>query len=184
MKYLITVQCPPDEIEDFTESWQIQELGKLQEYWCLLYELASARCWSQSLYTTCLPNSFAALLHDDRGLAQQHLDLIHRTLEAVQKAESLVFGDLDPSCSKKVKEAVHKLLVNDLAWNRLQVTRELWARCEGCHWQVSDSELQEFLRALFGHCPNTKFDLEDAFAHLASVGRMSSMATAMSKSHS
>ena len=163
---------------DLQEQWFLNEKQKLAEYWELLCEFASARCWSQTLFTTTIPNSFAAILHDNEVIAQQHLDLVRNTWNAVLKAERIAVAVDTP---RKVKDALKKILADHVVWNRLQISRELLLCCQQGGWTTTNQEIRNTAFGLFANPANTKFDLEDVFAHLASTGRLATMATPFSK---
>ena len=163
----------PDPIRD--EHWFQAEKKRLADFWSLLCELASARVWSQTLFSTCIPNLFAGILTDDQELSKRYMLLIRNTWQAIILAESLISPRADRA-SAKVKKALQKTL-KYVGWHELTVSRELFAVCEAAQWDPQDSQVQLLVKLLFGSPCNTKFDLEDCFAHLASVAKLSTLAT-------
>ena len=112
------------------------------------------------------------------------MELLRRTWDAVKQAEEIVYTRSSPAArnvSSRTKESLKVLLELHVTWNRLQIARELYLICERGNWDFQDEETRELAMALFAHPPNTKFDLEDCFAHLASTARLSTMATKFNK---
>ena len=166
-------------VEELKEPWLIDEKQRLTNFFSLLVECASARAWSQMMFTNCLPNSFAAAKHDHAPTAGRLLQNIQRVWESVLLAESIVVGKRD--ATMEVKKGVKERL-NDICWNQLQLSREIYVECARANWNVHDAKVQLLADRLYGSPYNTKYDLEDAFAHLTSVGKMTSLATGMNKS--
>ena len=173
-----SVDSPP---EDEDEPWIAEEIQKIKTYMMLLIELASARSWSQIMYSNCSPNNLASIFHPDQRVAQQLLNLNRTVWTGVLAAEGIVYGR-DPAVPKDLKAEVRKRLCNDVCWNQLQLAREAFIICDRAGWVVGDPLVQQLGHRMFGVPANTKFDLEDLFAHLASVSKTSSLATPMSKS--
>lgn len=186
LRYFISVDCPKSDVpmdELVNESWFIQEKAKLAEFWEIGFQMAAARCWSQVLFTTCVPNCCAAILHKNRHLAQQHLELVHKTWDAVLLAENMSHesSELSKSTERKTKEALKTLLLH-LGWNKLQISREILGTGVAEGWKLTiGGQLEHICHSLFAHPANTKHDLEDCFAHLASVAKLSTMATPLGK---
>ena len=157
--------------------WYSEEARKLQEFWTLLVELAAARAWSQCQYAHCLPNAFAVALHPNTLVADRSLREQRRTWLAVLQAERLVAnGGLEAGDQQLVKQ-----LLVDIAWNRLQVAREIYLVGSEAGWSSQNPEVREQARLLCSGPANTKYGCEDVFAHLVSVGRASNMTVAMNK---
>ena len=53
--------------------------------------------------------------------------------------------------------------------------------CARNNWQSGNSEIEELTKAIFNNPYCTKYQLEDLFAHLSSVSKLSSLATPMGK---
>ena len=101
-----------------------------------------------------------------------------RVFEAILTAEPIAFG------REKVAKDIQKQVVarmEDICWNQLQLAREIFVECARADFQVDDKNIQLLARRIFGNPYNTKYDLEDAFAHLTSIAKLSSLATPMSK---
>ena len=166
-------------VEELREQWLIDEKQKLKTLFTLVVECASSRAWSQMMFTNLLPNSFAAVKHEHAPTAERLLQNIHRVWESVLLAECIVSGKRE--ATMEVKKGLKDRL-NDICWNQLQLSREIYLECARANWNVHDGKVQLLAERLYG-CPyNTKYDLEDAFAHLTSVGKMTSLATGMNKS--
>ncbi|CAE7563238.1 unnamed protein product [Symbiodinium sp. CCMP2592] len=159
------------------EPWFLEESELVDTFWKLLVELASARSWSQVQFSTIQPCALAIALSPDNGpnsLAQKLLHEQRDTWNAVLKAERSAASDskLDPG----VRSALNQVLC-DLGWNRLQVSREAMLECTAANWKVSDQRVLETARCLFAGQAQTKYHLEDLFAHLVSVARASNLPT-------
>ena len=158
--------------------WLSMETDRLESFLVLLVELASARTWSQMQYTNCFPHCFAGVLHDHKPTAKQLLAHQKKVFEAILTAEPIVSGQ------EKVAKDIQKQVLarmHDICWNQLQLAREIYVECARADFQVDDKNIQLLARRIFGNPYNTKFDLEDAFAHLTSIAKLSSLATPMSK---
>ena len=166
--------APPPDAE--LPAWVMEDKKTLAEFWELLLELASARAWSQVQFTICQPCSFVSALHRDTALADRSLQEHRRVWEAVLKAERAVAGHLPP----RKKEALTALLHN-LAWNRLQLAREVFLVGTEGGWSSRDAQIREQAAVMAKGPTTTKFDLEDLFAHLVHVGRSSNSNTPMNK---
>ena len=163
------------------EPWLKEEQTRLRDYFTLLVELASARVWSQMVFATCPPYSVVAVLHDDHDTGQHVLNRCCNTWRAIVAAENAV----KPGCqaeglSKPMKKAISDRLV-DVSFQTFQITREVMALCEACQWNMEHEEIQKLAYRMFGGPCETKFSLEDLFAHLVSVGKLASLATPMNK---
>lgn len=181
MGKFITIEIGDGPQDNEDDPWVKEEIEKLKTYLILLVELASARSWSQIMYSHCAPNNLAAIFHSDHRVAQQMLNLHHNVWKGVLQAEEVVFTP-SPGVARDLKAEVRKRLCNDVCWNELQIAREAFVICDSVGWDASDPIIQQMGHRIFGVPANTKFDLEDLFAHLASVSKTSSLATPMSKS--
>lgn len=159
------------------EPWLLDETELLNNYVCLLVELASARSWSQIMFTNNMPLAFAGASHSSPAVADQLLKHQRRIWESILKAETAVS---DPSISRSIRTELKKRL-EDISWNQLQVSREVFLQCAKSNWDPSDHNVLQLCHRLFAVPCNTKCDLEDLFAHLVSVAKLSSLATPMSK---
>ena len=158
--------------------WLADEKRRLTDFFTLLIELASARAWSQIQFATCQPNGLAACLNPNRAIGQQMIDWSKRIWKAVLAAESLVETNKLPNT---VKKELKKILLYDVCWNQLQIARECYLICEKASWDANHPDIQRMAKQMFGGPANTKYTLEDLFAHLTSVGKLSSLATPMNK---
>lgn len=158
--------------------WFSDEKERLNEAFLVASEIAADRSWNQMLFATCLPSTFAGILLDDALKAQRHLQFIHTVWDAVLKAEDMVLS------ADATKRSFMTDLLSDVAWNQMQICREIYVMGCQCQWQLTfgnDDILRSLAMYMHG-CPcKKKFDLEDAFAHLASVSKMTSLATPMNK---
>ncbi|CAE7226220.1 unnamed protein product [Symbiodinium sp. CCMP2592] len=164
-----------------TEPWFLDECELVAKFWKLLVELSAARCWSQIQFTTLQPGALAVVLSQDHGpfsTAQRLLDRQQDVWTAVLRAEQAVTPD--SKVPPAVKAALTQIL-QDLGWNRLQVAREAMMECEAGNWKATDRRVQEQARCLFAGPAQTKWDLEDLFAHLVSVSRSANLPVAMNK---
>ncbi|CAE7909655.1 unnamed protein product, partial [Symbiodinium necroappetens] len=106
--------------------WFCSERRKLDDFWSLLTEIASARVWSQIQFATCVPNTLVAALHANSAVANESLQEQRRTWAAVLHTEKLL-------ANQKLEPGIHESLLNlmnDMAWNRLQVARETFLVCQ------------------------------------------------------
>ena len=162
-----------------TDPWLTDEKKRLSDYFSLLIELGAARSWSQIQFQSCQPNSLAACLHPDRAIAHQMLQWTKRTWTAILDAEKLIAAKKLPI---DTHNRVKNMLEKDVCWQSLQVARESYLILEQESWNVDSPGLMDYLKGLFGAPANTKVTLEDLFAHLTSLGKLTSLATAMNKS--
>lgn len=175
--YNLTLLEPVDPPE-----WFSDEKQRLNDAFLVAIEIAADRSWNQMLFGTCLPSTFAGVLLDDDSVkVQRHLKFIHTVWDAVLKAEALVVT----TANKSIRDFM-KSLLSDLAWNQMQICRELYVLCCQCQWSMdgtspSGDHIRTLAMYLHGSPCNTKFDLEDLFAHLVSVGKLTTLATAMNK---
>lgn len=173
----LTVDIIGDPVMEAQEPWLVEEVERLNNFTYLLVELASARAWSQIGFTNIMPFPFAAALHETPQVAEQLLRNTQEIWTAILQAERYVD---DPEKPKALRDAVKKRL-SDLCWNRMQLSREAYVTFAKGNWDPNEKNIKEFTMRLFGGQANTKYDLEDLFAHLVSVSKMSSQATAMGK---
>ena len=164
-----------------TEPWFLEEKTRLKDYFTLLIELASARVWSQMVFATCPPYSFAGVLHENNGIGQHVLNRCCNTWRAIVAAEKAIrAGRQGEGLSKAIQKQVSERL-RDASFQTFQITREVMAVCEACQWNLENEEIKTIGYRLFGGPCETKYGLEDLFAHLVSVGKLTSLATPMNK---
>ena len=157
--------------------WFLDERRKIKEFFDLLIEVAAARSWSQVQFSVCQPEALAVVLHADQHLSEIALREQRQVWRAVLRAEHLLAN----GALEEADAAALKSLMQDLAWNNLQVARESYLVAEQCAWRPSDTRFRAQVSALLGGPCQTKFELEDLFAHLASVARASNLPVAMNK---
>ena len=167
---------PVDELEP----WMQDEVDRIKNFFELLIELASSRAWSQMMFVSCFPYGLAAVLHEDRKVADQMLSHQKAGFQAILRAEDVVINGHEKVTPINKAELVNRL--SDISFQNFQLSRELYQFCEQCDWDSQHPELRQMMRLLFGGPCETKYNLEDLFAHLASASKMSSQATAMNKS--
>ena len=72
-----------------------------------------------------------------------------------------------------------------------KLPKVMWTTRRGCGvqslqlsrgWNANHEIIQEVALAMTGCPQNTKYDLEDGFAHLSSLSKLSNLSTAMNKS--
>ena len=160
------------------QAWIGEERKRLDSYFCLLIELASSRSWSQMMFTNCSPNSLVGCLHPSNQVRQQLLHHQRDTWEAILRAEQVVFGEF--AGSRAVRACVQQRL-DDISWYQIQLARETYVVCARNNWQSGNPEIEELTKAIFNNPYCTKYQLEDLFAHLSSVSKLSSLATPMGK---
>lgn len=177
--------------------WYLEEKSRLETFWNLLVEVAASRSWSQTLFTTTIPAMFAGVLHPDKRTAENQLRHFKMTWDAVLKLESVFsasggnFQALHTPLAAKKQTSTDRAIqrankclgprLADIAWNDWQLSRELYQMCAENQWQLCD-EIYQLARAIFGAPCQTKFELEDVFAHLSSVAKLSTLARPMNKS--
>lgn len=158
-----------------------EEKERLNGFFNLLVELASARAWSQMPFVNTPPYNLAAVLHEDSTIAQQHMEHCRVTWHSILAAESASSSQRRVEVlSRDVKKAVKDRL-DDISFQSFQVTREIMTLCEQCEWKANHPKLQVLARRVFGGPCETKFSLEDLFAHLTSVAKLSSLTTPFNK---
>ena len=149
----------------------------LQRFYDLVIEISAARCWSQTLYTTCLPNFFAAIHHVDMAERKACMQQVRDVWTAVLAAEEYLRS---VDANAEVKKALAGILA-DAAWHKLQVSRELLAVCRQGGFDPADEETRRLAWLLFASPANTKFTLEDRFGHMADIASRFSRQFRMSK---
>ncbi|CAE7359418.1 unnamed protein product, partial [Symbiodinium sp. KB8] len=149
------------------ESWVQEETAFLETAWKVLVEISSARCWSQAMYSTCMPFAMSAVFgpSNTHGPAMEFI----RNLDAgLAEAHRLLARE--PGSATGV--AVTALL-KDLWWHTTQLALEGIQTCRDARFSASCSELRSFVFCCFAGPSNTKFTCEDVFAHMAHVTQRS-----------
>ena len=179
----VSIDRAPDANEEYmthlkTESpladWFAEEQSKLESLWLLLTEIAADRCWNQIFFTIALPPMFAGIYHDDPRQSTRHLKKIRSIFDAILKAEV--------STDQQIRKQL-QLRLSEVSYHKMQLCRELYLLGESENWETRgpDSILLKMCHHMFGAPVTTKFTLEDLFAHLTSVGKLSTLATSMNK---
>ena len=168
-----------DDSDPTLEPWMQDEVDRVNNFFELLIELASARAWSQMLFVSCFPFGLAAVLHEDAKVADQMLAQHRISFQAILSAEKVVTTKTE-KVTRLNREEVTKRL-SDISFQNFQLCREVYGLCEQCGWSSQHPEIQQIARLLFGGPCETKYNLEDLFAHLVSVSKMSSLTTPMNK---
>lgn len=177
LKWFLTVGALGDQIP-VDEPWLLEEKKRLETFCYLLVELASARAWSQMMFTNNVPHALVGIMHPSEQVAAQLHSHHQKIWSAVLKAEQMM---VDTTVSKEARKLLKSLLMNDLCWQQLQIAREIYITCERAGWVANHPSVITLVNRLFGAPFNTKYDLEDLFAHLVSVAKLSSQATPMGK---
>ena len=149
-----------------------EENERLEQFWKLLYEICSARCWSQVQYVMLVPNLLAIVWHENRDIRSEGLTRAQHIFDAVFAAETLVYGTQqgETDASKRTVKEVERCL-NDCAWNRLQLSREAFAVCRAAQFDHTDEQLRLLTHRLFARPATTKHMLEDSFGHMSDVAK-------------
>ena len=96
------------------ETWVLEELAWAELVHTFLIAIASARAWSQSMFSCLMPQLVAGALHPNPDVAQGTCAIMGRLTEAVLEAEKQASENPDL-----------KRCLADMAWNQLQLAREL-----------------------------------------------------------
>ena len=162
-----------------SQEWFQEELVCLNDFWSYLVELASARAWSQIQHAALWPQMLACVSHPNRDRTSEALQSMRRTWDAVLRAEDITIhaaGDL----SQADRRALANVMA-DLAWNKLSFARECAVVCRQASWDPAHEDIQELCKSMWSKPLNTKYDLEDCFAHLAAVHKLSTKASQFNK---
>ena len=171
-------QLPDSSILEAQE-WFRDEQENLKELWLYLLEVVSKRAWGQIQHAVLFPQMLATALSDDKGAATAGMKAGEKTWDAILRAE-----DIQHNGAGRISAASRVSLgqiMNDLHFNRQSFVRECAVVCRGAQWQHDYKDVQDLARSLFGKPLNTKFDLEDCFAHLASVHQLTTKASPFNK---
>lgn len=122
-------------------------------------------------------NAFASINHAEPRERARGIKYLKLTWERVLHAEKLVD---DEATDLEVRETLRQVL-NDLAWHKSQVARELYLVGKAGGWDEKDPETRRLGFLLFATPANTKHFLEDCFAHLADVAKRGARHVKLSK---
>lgn len=131
----------------------------------LCVEIASARCWSQAIHFTTIPNLLASVHHVDIPEREMGMWLMKKMWTAVLHAERVV-ADLDTTGSVRDKL---RWCLQDMGWPAAQLSREAFQVMHNGGWLHADHETRRLSWLIFGNPANTKHHLEDVFSHLADL---------------
>ena len=95
------------------ESWVQEEMALTRMVYTLLIHISAARAWSQTMFSMCLPQLCAGMLHENPDAKQGSCNLMRRISDAILGAER-----------KMAKPGLAQCL-EQMAWHKLQVAREL-----------------------------------------------------------
>eukprot|EP00435_Cladocopium_sp_Y103_P072189 s363_g39.t1 len=180
-------QCIAETLELFHSPHVYQRLGMLTQaaptvpdvepawvqedrHWChlvynMVIEVASARAWSQCMWSVFLPQLLAGLLSESILHRNSVLGMIKRVGTTLLKAET-----------KTHIPGVRKCL-DAIAFHKIQLVREFLKMCQAgnpesknpdADWSLTD-EMVEFAWRLYAGPGTTKYILEDTFGHLRHV---------------
>ena len=161
------------------QEWFQQEVQNLMDLWAYLLALASTRTWSEIQHAVLCPQMIACASHTNRQAARAGMDRQRRIWEAVLRAEDVTLngaGDVGGADRKALGA-----MLNDAAFNRLHFARECAVHCKQAGWDPDYEDIKQLNRAMYSKPLNSKFDLEDTFAHLAAVHKLSTKATQFNK---
>ncbi|CAE7394742.1 unnamed protein product [Symbiodinium pilosum] len=149
------------------ESWVLEETVFLNKTWRVLTELASARCWSQAMYSVCLPFTLAPLF-GPQETRQPAMDFM-RTLDGALAAAHRIMKNKPGS----PQAAAVTALLKDVWWHTTQIALETIQTARNASFDARNRELRCLAFSCFAGPSNTKFTAEDVFAHLAHVAARS-----------
>jgi hypothetical protein len=95
------------------EPWVQEEVAAFEMFYNLVVAIASARAWSQALFGVFMPQLVARLLHPSLPERVKGAMFMKNVTKCVLQAEAL-------------KTHNSESLLTDVAWNKLQLTRELF----------------------------------------------------------
>eukprot|EP00439_Symbiodinium_sp_Y106_P014823 s7544_g2.t1 len=169
----------PDSSVLEAQEWFRDEQKNLNELWFYLLEVVSKRAWGQVQHATLFPQLLASALSDDKRAAAASMSAAERTWDAILRAEEIQHHGAG-SISAASRVSLGRIM-NDMAFNRQSFARECAVVCQQARWQHDYKDVQDLARSLYAKPLNTKFDLEDCFAHLSSVQQLTSKATPFNK---
>ena len=134
------------------------DLSIVQKFVKLMINIAGNRCWSQMFLTMCLPYSMASIF----SLSE----LQCRKASSKWKMVAKVWLKLEDFCLGNPRNSAAAMLLEDIALNRLQLTRQFMVRGLAIDWDFRDEELRSLAFAVFATPATTRDALESAFAWL------------------
>ena len=143
----------------------LQQYDTLKKYVSLCIEISSARCWSQIIYTVCLPNHLCVIFHEKLDQRASGVAYIRKLWNAGLDAEKTLEN---PGTPGSVRAALDRCMA-DMAWHCGQIARESYKMLEDSGWDFQDEELRKLAFCMFASPANTKHFLEDSFSHLADL---------------
>ncbi|CAE7678218.1 unnamed protein product [Symbiodinium sp. CCMP2592] len=161
------------------QEWLQDEKENLKDFWIYLLELVAKRVWGQVQHAVLCPQMIAGSLSAHAAAADACMDSMKKTWDAVLRAEEVQLhaaGRITPAARKSLGA-----IMGDLAFNRQSFARECAVVCRMASWNAKYKDVQELARSMYSKPLNTKHDLEDCFAHLASVHQLSTKASPFNK---
>ena len=146
----------------------------------LVVHAVAQRSWSMSYHSTCLPDAAFGLLAVTAGPAKRCAAYLKHVFQAIWAAEQLVAqgatpppagqaGQVDSQHAEAAASAplaTIKACLDDVAWNSLQICREILAAARDSSWDYSNERLRAFIWDLSATECNTKRVNEDVFKSL------------------
>lgn len=164
-------------------------------WWSLPRRGHGHNAYLQRVCLHCLP------LHPEQKIALTQLRTIRTIWDAVLSLEKTcaahyslenksVTAKAFRKQQKQMREASKKNIksveehcfdrLKEVAWNDSQLAREIYLVCQENDWELTPA-LLEYATSIFGGPCQTKFELEDVFAHLTSVEKLSTLASGSNK---
>jgi hypothetical protein len=178
----ICVACPLLRIRFGASQALAQKLFKL------VVHAMSQRCWSMSYHSTCLPDAAFGVLSATAAAAKRCLRFLRKIHDAVLAAEQLVNasaaegwevgpadaqllaqaaggqdGQAGPTAAPRAPAVILRACLDDLAWNSLQICREVLGAARDSSWDYRNPVLRSFIWDLSATECNTKRVNEDVF---------------------
>jgi hypothetical protein len=168
-------------------------LALAQKLFKLVVHAMSQRCWSMSYHSTCLPDAAFGVLSAKAAPAKRCVGFLRKIHDAVFAAEQLLNasaaegwdgqagparaprlaqaadgqdGRAGPADAPRAPAVVLRACLDDLAWNSLQICREVLGAARDSSWDYRNSALRSFIWDLSATECNTKRVNEDVFKTL------------------
>eukprot|EP00959_Pyramimonas_sp_CCMP1952_P142320 2979395-Pyramimonas_sp.AAC.1 len=111
------------------------ERARAVQYVRLVSEMLATRAWIGSYHSFTFPDAFACGLHEDPQKAKDGMLHAQRMWNIIKHAEDVVHGD-------ETNVVGLQKLLDDMAFHRHQISRELVAQAIRCGWDHEDNEFQ------------------------------------------
>ena len=158
-----------DQLVDNELPWLADQRSTLKKFHEYTMQLSSFRAWSQVQFSTLVPQLLAGVHHVDRAQRISALGKLRTTWDAVLAAEAVVYRHAGHEDTPVTLHKMLSKLLDDVAWHRLQLSREIYSVAAAGNWSVDDQQLRLLSFLLWARPVQTKFVLEDIFAHLGDV---------------